>query len=171
MRYTNRDEPILEAPIPGMAMTHEVGARPWQTPPQYPTVSQAAQYYVTSMQDESFIEQAINLMETGMPITLIANNMQLMSVMEGKHTIDVGMLLIPVIMEMLMLIGDRAGIEYTTGMERDKEIELKDSASEAAFSRFQKELDKPEVEDVVVEEEEKDKEEQEEPIGLMARRT
>tara|TARA_R100000329_G_C7469514_1_gene165378 strand:+ start:25 stop:537 length:513 start_codon:yes stop_codon:yes gene_type:complete len=169
MRYGNRTEPILEAPIPGMAMTHEVGARPWQTPPQYPTVNKAAQYYVVSMQDESFVEQAINLMETGMPITLIANNMQLMSVMEGKHTIDVGMLLIPVIMEMLMLIGDRAGIKYATGMERDKEIELKDSASEAAFSRFQKELDKPEVEDVVVEEE-KEKEEQEKPMGLMARR-
>ena len=169
MRYTNRDEPILEAPIPGMAMTHEVGARPWQTPPQYPTVNKAAQYYVVSMQDESFVEQAINLMETGMPITLIANNMQLMSVMEGKHTIDVGMLLIPVIMEMLMLIGDRAGIKYATGMERDKEIELKDSASEAAFSRFQKELDKPDVEDVVVEEE-NDKEEKEKPMGLMARR-
>tara|TARA_R100000773_G_scaffold42960_1_gene40769 strand:- start:8333 stop:8845 length:513 start_codon:yes stop_codon:yes gene_type:complete len=169
MRYGNRTEPILEAPIPGMAMTHEVGARPWQTPPQYPTVNKAAQYYVVSMQDESFVEQAINLMETGMPITLIANNMQLMSVMEGKHTIDVGMLLIPVIMEMLMLIGDRAGIKYATGMERDKEIELKDSASEAAFSRFQKELDKPEVEDVVVEEE-KEKEKQEEPMGLMARR-
>ena len=91
MRYGNRTEPILEAPIPGMAMTHEVGARPWQTPPQYPTVNKAAQYYVVSMQDESFVEQAINLMETGMPITLIANNMQLMSVMEGKHTIDVGM--------------------------------------------------------------------------------
>ena len=169
MRYTNREEPILEAPIPGMAMTHEVGARPWQTPPQYPTVNKAAQYYVVSMQDESFVEQAINLMETGMPITLIANNMQLMSVMEGKHTIDVGMLLIPVIMEMLMLIGDRAGIKYATGMERDKEIELKDSASEAAFSRFQKELDKPDVEDVVVEEE-NDKEEKEKPMGLMARR-
>ena len=169
MRYGNRTEPILEAPIPGMAMTHEVGARPWQTPPQYPTVNKAAQYYVVSMQDESFVEQAINLMETGMPITLIANNMQLMSVMEGKHTIDVGMLLIPVIMEMLMLIGDRAGIKYATGMERDKEIELKDSASEAAFSRFQKELDKPDVEDVVVEEE-NDKEEKEKPMGLMARR-
>ena len=169
MRYGNRTEPILEAPIPGMAMTHEVGARPWQTPPQYPTVNKAAQYYVVSMQDESFVEQAINLMETGMPITLIANNMQLMSVMEGKHTIDVGMLLIPVIMEMLMLIGDRAGIKYATGMERDKEIELKDSASEAAFSRFQKELDKPDVEDVVVEKE-NDKEEKEEPMGLMARR-
>mgnify|MGYP003138521285 FL=1 len=168
MRYTNREEPILEAPIPGMAMTHEVGARPWQTPPQYPTVSKAAQYYVASMQDESFVEQAINLMETGMPITLIANNVQLMSVMEGKHTIDVGMLLLPVIMEMLMLIGDRAGIEYTTGMERDKEIEVKDSASEAAFAKFQKQLGEPKKEEIVVEEE--SKEEQEEPMGLMARR-
>jgi len=167
MRYGNRDEPILEAPIPGMAMTHEVGARPWQTPPQYPTVSKAAQYYVTSMQDESFIEQAINLMETGMPITLIANNIHLMSVMEGKHTIDVGMLLIPVIMEMLMLIGDRAGIEYSTGMERDKDIEVNDSASEAAFAKFQKELGEDKPQEEVVEE---DKQEEEEPMGLMARR-
>jgi len=167
MRYGNRDEPILEAPIPGMAMTHEVGARPWQTPPQYPTVSQAAQYYVTSMQDEAFVEQAINLMETGMPITLMANNIQLATVLQGKHTIDVGMLLIPVIMEMLMLIGDRAGVEYTTGMERDKDIEINDSASEAAFAKFQKELgeDKPQEEEVV----EEDKQE-EEPMGLMARR-
>lgn len=166
MRYGNRDEPILEAPIPGMAMTHEVGARPWQTPPQYPTVSQAAQYYVTSMQDESFIEQAINLMETGMPITLMANNIQLATVLQGKHTIDVGMLLIPVIMEMLMLIGDRAGIEYTTGMERNKDIEINDSASEAAFTKFQKELGEDKPQEEVVEE---DKQE-EEPMGLMARR-
>ena len=168
MRYTNRTEPILEAPIPGMAMTHEVGARPWQTPPQYPTVSKAAEYYVTSMQDESFVEQALNLMETGMPITLIANNIHLMSVMEGKHTIDVGMLLIPVIMEMLMLIGDKAGIEYTTGMERDKDIEIRDSASEAAFAKVQKQLGEDSTEEVAEEQEEDTKEEQ--PMGLMARR-
>ena len=168
MRYGNREEPILEAPIPGMAMTHEVGARPWQTPPQYPTVSQAAQYYVTSMQDESFIEQAINLMETGMPITLMANNIQLATVLQGKHTIDVGMLLIPVIMEMLMLIGDKAGVEYTTGMERDKDIEIRDSASEAAFAKFQKQLGEDSTEEVAEEQEEETKEEQ--PMGLMARR-
>ena len=101
-----------------------------------------------------------------MPITLIANNIHLMSVMEGKHTIDVGMLLIPVIMEMLMLIGDRAGIEYSTGMERDKDIEVNDSASEAAFAKFQKELGEDKPQEEVVEE---DKQE-EEPMGLMARR-
>tara|TARA_R100001079_G_scaffold66231_1_gene34575 strand:- start:2229 stop:2738 length:510 start_codon:yes stop_codon:yes gene_type:complete len=168
MRYGNRDEPIFEAPIPGMALTHEVGGRPWQTPPQYPTVSLAAQYYVTSMQDEVFVENAINLMETGMPITLIANNMQLATVLRGLHTIDVGMLLVPVIMEMLMLIGDRAGVKYVTGMERDQEIELRDSTSEAAFVKFKNQLGEDDTEEVV--EEQQEDVQEEEPMGLMARR-
>ena len=32
----------FDRPIPGMSMTHEVGARPWQTPPTYTTVEEAA---------------------------------------------------------------------------------------------------------------------------------
>ena len=92
-----------------------------------------------------------------------------MSVMEGKHTVDVGMLLIPVIMEMLMLIGDRAEIKYTTGMERNKDIEIQDSVSEAAFAKFQKQLGKDTKEEEVVEEQTVEQEE-EEPMGLMARR-
>jgi hypothetical protein len=78
------------------------------------------------------------------------------------------MLLIPVIMEMLMLIGDKAGVEYTTGMERDKDIEIRDSASEAAFAKFQKQLGEDSTEEVAEEQEEDTKEEQ--PMGLMARR-
>ena len=74
MRYTNRR--TTEAPIPGMAMTHEVGARHGKHHHNIQLLVKT-QYYVASMQDESFVEQAINLMETGMPITLIANNVQL----------------------------------------------------------------------------------------------
>ena len=37
----NRDELMFDAPIPGMGMTHEVGGRPWQTPPQHNTVEEA----------------------------------------------------------------------------------------------------------------------------------
>ena len=42
-------EPELDAPIPGMSMTHEVGARPWQTPPSLVTVEEATDYYVERM--------------------------------------------------------------------------------------------------------------------------
>ena len=33
-------EQSFDAPIPGMSMTHELGARPWQSPPQYSTVDE-----------------------------------------------------------------------------------------------------------------------------------
>ena len=33
-------------PIPGTAMTHEVGARPWQNPSQFSRVEEAAEDYL-----------------------------------------------------------------------------------------------------------------------------
>ena len=40
------NEPMLDAPIPGQSLTHELGARPWQTPAQYATVEEALDYYI-----------------------------------------------------------------------------------------------------------------------------
>ena len=40
------DDTTFDRPIPGMGMTHEVGARPWQTPPTYTTVEEASDYYI-----------------------------------------------------------------------------------------------------------------------------
>ena len=42
-----RQEPAFDAPIPGQSLTHEVGARPWQQPAQYPTVEGALEWYLS----------------------------------------------------------------------------------------------------------------------------
>lgn len=115
-------QPMLDAPIPGMSMTHELGARPWQNPPQYNTVEEALDYYIPRLQSDEVAEQLIDVMEMGIPVTVIANTMQLASVMEGKHTIDVGMLALPVLVELIMLIGDSAKIDYNSGLEKDKRL-------------------------------------------------
>ena len=86
----NNTEPRFEAPIPGMSMTHELGARPWQTPPKYATVEEALEYYLPRMQDNSFTDSLINVIEMGMPLTTLANTIQLAGVMEGRHSVDVG---------------------------------------------------------------------------------
>ena len=39
-------EPELDAPIAGMSLTHELGARPWQTPPEMPTVEDAIKTFI-----------------------------------------------------------------------------------------------------------------------------
>ena len=165
----NNTEPRFEAPIPGMSMTHELGARPWQTPPKYATVEEALEYYLPRMQDNSFTDSLINVIEMGMPLTTLANTIQLAGVMEGRHSIDVGVLILPVIMEMIMLIADAEGIKYETGMERDKEAEVKDSRIMAGMARARKELsdDIPEKDEEILEVQE---ELAEMPKGLMGRR-
>ena len=69
-------EPRLEAPIPGMSMTHEVGASPWQQPAQYTDMEDIIDYYITRMSDDSFKTQLVNIMESGIPLTSLANSIQ-----------------------------------------------------------------------------------------------
>jgi len=158
-------QPVFDAPIPGMALTHEVGARPWQNPSQFTTVDEAINFYMDRMATEEFMEQAVQVMEMGVPVTTIANTMQLTGVMEGKHNIDVGMLLTPLIMEMLMLIAENANIEYDDGLSDTPSNKTSESALDAVRREMKERID--EVEDAPEESEEAAEEVQ---TGLMARR-
>ena len=165
-------EQSFDRPIPGMGMTHEVGARPWQNPPTYATVEEATDYYVERMGSEQFKSQLIDVMEMGIPLTTIANTMQLSSVMEGVHSVDVGMLLLPILVELLKSIGDSVDAKYVTGMENDgngnnsvSALKIIDSMKRSANDSVEEEVVQPQ--ELPIEQEETDNE----PMGLMARRT
>ena len=96
--------PNFDAPIPGMGLTHELKARPWQNPPQYTTVDEVVEHYTSKMMSDDFSERLIDIMDMGIPLTTIANTIQISGVMEGKHTIDTGLLSLPVLIENMMLI-------------------------------------------------------------------
>lgn len=163
-----RNEPLFDAPIPGMSLTHELGARPWQNPPQYTTVDEAIEYYLARMSTEEFNDQLIDIMEMGVPLTSLANMIQMSSVMDGKHSVDVGMLVMPVLIEMMMLIGDSAGIEYDSGLEDPNKVQTRPSLIAKLKKKLQDEKGKPSEEPEEVEPEEEIM--QEETKGLMARR-
>tara|TARA_E500000318_G_scaffold20785_2_gene21322 strand:- start:876 stop:1403 length:528 start_codon:yes stop_codon:yes gene_type:complete len=131
------NEPMLDAPIPGQSLTHELGARPWQTPAQYTTVEEALDYYIPRFANDDVTEQLLDVLETGVPVSTLANTIQLAGVMEGKHSIDVGMLVIPVLMELIMYMADEEGIEYNTGLEKDEDI--RSTQIQKALVRLQEE--------------------------------
>ena len=89
----------FDAPIPGESLTAELGSRPWQSPPQFATVEQALDYYLPRLQSDEVAEQLVDVLEMGIPVTTVANSMQLGAVMEGKHSVDVGMLVLPIMQE------------------------------------------------------------------------
>jgi len=133
-------QPKLDAPIPGHSLTKELGSRPWQQPAQYTTVEDALDYYIPRLESEEVSEQLLDVLEMGIPVTTVANTMQLGSVMEGKHSVDVGMLILPVLVELIMLVADSAGVKYTTGLEKDKEI--RGSLVDLAVRKFNEEKTK-----------------------------
>ena len=165
------NEPSLDRPIPGQSLTSEVGSRPWQSPPQYSTVDEVVDYYMERMSSEDFIVQLIDVLEMGVPITTLANTIQMSSVMNGLHSIDTGMLVLPLIMEMLMMIGDGAKVKYNTGLDNPNEIKTSNPTRDSLLTKVAMQY-KNKLEDVDFESatDEETEEVTEEPIGLMARR-
>ena len=170
MAETPREK--LDYPIPGQGMTAEVGSRPWQNPPQYTTVEQALEFYIPRLVSDDVYESLLDSMELGIPLTIMADSMQSTAVMQGLHTIDVGILAMPVIIEMLAYIGDDAGIEYNLGMDKPiDEDKISDTKIALAMKRMREKLPQ-ELDDreEMPEEPEAMKEDAPQPSGLMARR-
>ena len=158
-------------PIAGQGMTAEVGSRPWQNPPQYATVEEALEYYIPRIISDDLYDGVLDTMELGVPLTTMADTLQTGGVGQGLHTIDVGMLAIPVIIEMIALIGDSAGIEYTLGTEkRIDDDKLSDTSIALAMKKVRDKLPKAleEREEVVPDIDTEDTDVA--PGGLMARR-
>lgn len=164
-------EQSFDRPIPGMGMTFEVGSRPWQTPPELTTVEQATDYYVERMGSDEFKAQLADVMEMGVPLTTLANTIQLASVMEGIHSVDVGMLLIPIIVEIMITIADSQGVKYQTGMENMNTERPTAIARIITDKMKEKDIPQEEMPMAELQEQEVQVEEESEPMGLMARRT
>jgi hypothetical protein len=175
----NPRKQLVDGPIAGMGLTHELGGRPWQKPPQYNTVEESLQYYIPRFADPKIVDQLLDVMELGIPLTTIADAMQSSAVMEGIHTVDVGLLAIPVLVEMMAYIGDESGVEYDLGLEqRIDDDEISDTKIALAMKRLREKLPEKleESEENVVPEPEPEMvpEQEEQPApelgGLMARR-
>jgi len=160
--------PNFDAPIPGQSLTAELGSRPWQSKPQYTTVDEAIKYYMDRLTSDEFMDQVLDVLEMGVSVVDIADSIQTASVMEGLHTIDVGVLVSPVIAEMIMFIADSADIKYVTGLDNPE----KDKVSPAKISKIIKELrEEMDEKETEVTDTEEEMSIQEEPKGLMSRRS
>tara|TARA_R110002167_G_C12562529_1_gene641918 strand:+ start:45 stop:575 length:531 start_codon:yes stop_codon:yes gene_type:complete len=171
-------EPTFQAAIPGSSLTAEQGSRAYKKPPQYSTVDDAMDYYVTRLSSDEVADQIVSVLDMGVPVTEVANIMQMHGVMEGKHTLDMSMLMLPVLMEIIALIGDTANIDYNMGTEKSDPERSENSIVQTAKMKMETELRDKTLEgfskDKEPEMDEEIEEEAEEPVteptGLMARR-
>ena len=110
---------LFDAPIPGQSLTTEGGSRPWEQEPMYNTVEEAFEFYATRITDPLINESLLDAVEMGTPITSIAEILVQNSAMEGKHNIDVSILVLPVVMELIAYVAEEAGVKYNMGTEEE----------------------------------------------------
>jgi len=172
---TELNQPLLDGPIAGQSLTSELGGRPWQNAPQCNTVDEAIEYYLDRMSTEEFTDQLVDVLEMGVPVTNLANTIQMGSVMDGIHNIDVGMLVMPLVMEMIMLVADMSGIEYEDGLKDPNKGKTRDTLLTNVRAALEEKIKQKEgmlfeEEETEITEEEEVIKEEEEPMGLMSRR-
>ena len=167
----NTPDVTIDAPIAGQSLTHELGARPWQQAPQYATVEEALDYYIPRIMEPTLQDKLMNVIELGIPLTTIADALQSAGTMDGKHTIDVGILVMPVLIETLAYLAEEQDVEYNMGTDIETDDTPSSSAVALALKKVrQKQKEEPEVEEQEPEEE-MDMEPEKPSGGLMARRT
>lgn len=108
---------------PGISWTAEPRSRPWSNPPKLVKVSEIAQGYIDNLSTPSAINNALGAIETGVPLAALANALMLASVASGVHTIDAGILVTPVIIEMLVTLAEIHGVEYQV-FEKDPDEDI-----------------------------------------------
>ena len=154
----------LSRPVPGQSLTHEVRARPWQNPPQFNTVEESMDWYLERFDNPELVEEMLSIIENKVPLSVIANSMQLGAVLQGVHSIDVGVLITPIIIEILRTLAEKTDTDYVIGDEPEDTDRPSDAVIESAVNKVKSMPIQGNVEEEEIEEDD------EEPMGLMARR-
>ena len=104
----------LIKPVPaGISWTAPPKGRPWTTPPRLVNVSDVAQGYIDNLSSAGMMNNILDVIETEVPLAAMAEAIMLSSVNKGIHTIDTGILVMPVIIEMLKTVAELHGTKYT----------------------------------------------------------
>lgn len=103
----------LVKPIPaGISWTAPPKGRPWTTPPKNTDLSEIAQLYIDKLSSPQIMNSVLDVVETKVPLASMAEALMLNGVNSGVHTIDTGILVMPIIIEMLKTTSEMHGVEY-----------------------------------------------------------
>jgi hypothetical protein len=106
----------FEGPIPGQSLTTEPKNVPWEQPPQYADPMDALEMYMKRLGDPEAQDDLIDMLDLGVPISIVTATMLSRGVMDGLHSVDTKILLKPIIATQIQTIADVVGVEYKMTM-------------------------------------------------------
>lgn len=97
---------IATAIPPGISWSAQPKTRAWNSPPADVDVASIAQQYMAVLSAPEVANDVLDALESKAPIAVIAEAFMLGGVHKGNHSLDAGILVMPVIMETLQTIAE-----------------------------------------------------------------
>jgi len=102
---------LFDAPVPGQSLTDEPGNYPWEHPPRHTNINEAAESIFQRITEEDAAMNMLAMLKSGVPVEAIVRILIFAGFTEGKWNPDLGILLAPIVMAMIVGIAKRAKLK------------------------------------------------------------
>ena len=107
--------------IPGQSLTAEPRNAPYENPPEMTKPEDAIEWHLDRLTEEDRLDALVDALELGLDVVTLTEGLLRGAVMDGRHGVDVSLIIAPVIHEFIKSTADKAGVEYEEGFPDDTE--------------------------------------------------
>ena len=167
--------------IPGQSLTDEPKNAPWEHPPQMSKPEEALEFHLDRLTEQDRFEAVLDLLELDYNVVELTEGILRGAVMDGRHSVDVSLIIAPIVHEFIKNGADKAGIDYQEFPETDDEERKEAVRYQINVNKARKLLEEYEEGDLgsedfsdeepttMTNDDDQQEEEKEKPKGLMAR--
>jgi hypothetical protein len=141
------NKPTFDAPIPGQSLTTEPRGYAWERPPQLDKVEDVMAFYMNSLSKPQISDDIFTALDEGFPLDLLVKSLLSNGVMEGIHSIDISLLIHPILVELVHAQATLSGLKNIKLHAKDKKEEMEKKEKQMLVSRLQRAIDKAETPD------------------------
>jgi hypothetical protein len=162
--------------IPGQSLTAEPKNAPYENPPELTTAEDSIMWHLNRLQDEDTFQALSDTLELGLDVVTITEGLLRGAVLNGRHSIDISLVIAPVIHEYITSTAEKLGIDFEEGLpdnseQRDSiEYQINEKKAKDMLAELDMEVEEDMDSEEPMQEELPMDMPKEEPRGLMARR-
>jgi hypothetical protein len=125
----------FDAPIPGQSLTNEPKNHPWERPPETSNPDEAIVHHLTRLGQPKVLNSILDAVGQGIPVSMLTDLMLTGAVAQGIHSIDISMMVAPVVQDYIVNLLEEEGVEFKEFFEEDSDDDvLKSIALSGAIS-------------------------------------
>lgn len=110
----------FDAPIPGQSLTDTPKNAPYERPPETADPMEAIDMHLANLTKDGAMEDVLYFLEMGVDLQTMVQGILRSGVVAGIHSLDVSLIIAPVIHEYIKGFAEAADLEFDEGFE-DKE--------------------------------------------------